>query len=133
MAASVKIEGMKELREKFAELSDKGQRQVLRGAIAEGAKAVVKEAKRLVPVERGDLQKGIKQTTRTSQGRTSAQRTEATIGFEQDEYYGQFVELGTSDMPAEPFLRPALEGKSQEVINVIGAGFKKHIDRVASK
>lgn len=129
----VTIEGLPELRAKFSELADKGQKQVLRGAIAEGAKVVVKEAKRLVQVDRGDLQKAIKQSTRTSSGRTTAQRTEATIGFEKDEYYGKFVELGTSEMPAEPFLRPALEGKAQEVLDTIGKGFKKHIDRVAAK
>lgn len=156
--ASVTIEGLPELKKKFGELTDKQQRGVLRTAIRAGGTMVAREAKRLVPVKTGALKKSIGVKVSVKQGGV----TEATIGFGRRQYYGLMVELGHSQVfrtkevirrvrmkatgeikehrrkktvgfvPARPFLRPALEGNEQRIVEIIAQNFRKHIDKVAS-
>lgn len=126
---TVTIHGLPRLRAQFSELKDKSQRAVLRSAIRSAARPVVKEAKLLVPVDEGDLKAGIKSSVSVKQGGS----VEALIGFEQDDFYGRFVELGTSKMPARPFLRPALENKQDEVVKIFADAIDAQIQRVAAK
>lgn len=46
---------------------------------------------------------------------------------------GSFLEYGSSTQPATPWLRPAVESKGQEAINVIVADLKKRIDSTVKK
>ena len=126
---NVTIEGLPELRAKFAELGDKQRRGVLRGGIRDAGRVVERAAQPRVPVDQGKLRRNI--TTSVSVKQTGA--TEATIGFRRAAFYGQFVELGTIDTPAQPFLRPALEASEGEVLNAIAAGFRKHIEKVTGR
>lgn len=58
---------------------------------------IVKRAKRIVPVDSGDLQRSIHAESGPSGNFVVA-----------DEEYAAFVELGTSKMAAQPYLRPAM-------------------------
>jgi HK97 gp10 family phage protein len=74
--------------------------------VREGVTAVADdiagEARRLAPVRTGQLRDSI--TTR----RTVRKGEEGdTVRVEANTYYAQFVELGTRNMAARPFLRPA--------------------------
>ena len=153
--AGVTIEGLPELRRKFAELSDKQQRGVLRTGIRAGAQLVVREARKNVHDVSGNLRKGMKAKVSVKQGGV----TEASIGWDKKiAPHGHLVELGhvqivgprsgaasqrrsgkagpkqraVGHVPAHPFLRPALLDHEQQIIDVIAKNFRKHIDRVAA-
>lgn len=143
MAVTVTIEGMDELKKKFAQLSDKQQRGVLRTAIRAGANLVVREARKLAPEQSGALRKGIKAKVSVKQGGA----TVAKIGWDNKiAPHGHLVEMGhvmvvgkrggkqrtVGHVPAHPFLRPALLDHQQEIVDIVGKNFKKHIDKVAA-
>jgi HK97 gp10 family phage protein len=48
-------------------------------------------------------------------------------------FYGRLIELGTSKMPARPFLRPALDESGQDAVNAMGANLSAGIDREIAK
>lgn len=45
----------------------------------------------------------------------------------------RFIELGTSDQPARPFMRPALENNIERVTNTLVQDLDKNIDRIVAK
>lgn len=73
-----------------------------KAASLETAEAVAVEARKLAPVDMGRLRSSI-QAQATDTG------AEVVVGVE----YGQFVELGTSNQPPQPFLIPAVEAERQ--------------------
>ncbi|MCC3703485.1 HK97 gp10 family phage protein [Rouxiella badensis] len=48
-------------------------------------------------------------------------------------FYWRFVEMGTSKMPAHPFVRPAYSAKEGEATDVAFAKMNEAIDKVLSK
>lgn len=59
---------------------------------------------------------------------------EAIIGPSREAFYAtQFVELGTSKMPARPWLRPAFEASKDEVLREIGAQLRERLERIAKR
>ncbi len=59
----------------------------------------IAEARRLVPVDTGQLRDSIGYTYRQS---------DKTLQLYADKFYSTFVEFGSSRSPAQPFLRPAM-------------------------
>lgn len=49
------------------------------------------------------------------------------------EQVAQLLEYGSSQQPAEPFIRPAFQSKAQEAINVISEDLVKRLDRIVLK
>ena len=99
------IQGLKELSKNVEKLSKSFARTTLRTALRNAASPVRKEARALVPVGTGDLKGAIRAKVTV----TKAGDGYADVGFDRDEFHGLFVELGTSQQRARPFLRPALE------------------------
>ena len=64
---------------------------------------VVKDMKRMAPVATGNLRDGIEPM---GEGRIGI-----TAENEQGQSYVEFVEFGTENAPAQPFIRPALYRK----------------------
>jgi HK97 gp10 family phage protein len=73
-----------------------------RDPMDEIGEAVVEEARRIAPVDTGDLAASIHAVEETVDGGPG-------VAIVADVSYAAFVELGTSDTPAQPYLRPALE------------------------
>jgi len=70
------------------------------------ARQAVKRAKAGAPKESGDGAASIGyRTFRNSTG------VSVRISWDRDHFYMLFPEIGTSEMPARPFLRPALDGR----------------------
>jgi len=44
-------------------------------------------------------------------------------------YYFRMVEFGTKNMPARPWMTPALESNAQDVLNTLTAELKKALDK----
>lgn len=79
----------------------------LEGAVDESARAIRDEARRLVPRDTGRLADNIT---------ANVDGLSAKVGvFDDESYYGQFVEFGTSDQPSQPFMTPAVEAERKRL------------------
>lgn len=92
------------------------QKNVMVGAIRAGSNIVRDEARRLVPVDTGNLKKSIATIRRKGDKNTVQFSVTPSRGGRNDGWYAHFLEFGTSKMSAKPFLRPALESKQDEVL-----------------
>jgi HK97 gp10 family phage protein len=75
------------------------------GAGDKAAQTIRTRAASMAPVDTGALARSI---------RADASATEVTVGT--DIRYGRFQEYGTVYVPASPYLRPALEASTREVV-----------------
>lgn len=107
----VVVGGLKELSEALDNLTSKMQGKAVRRSLKAAAEPMVKAARSNAPVETGALRKSIKASTSVRLARGVAQ---TKISYGKAQFYGQFVELGTSKMPARPFLRPAFDSTKGE-------------------
>lgn len=69
------------------------------------------DAKRMVPVDTGNLRSSI---------HTTVSNLTATIGSKV--FYAPFVELGTVKMYPRPYLRPAFENNRSKIASLFNAG-----------
>ncbi len=145
--ATVQISGLRELGEAMKTLRADVAGKVARQAVAAGAGIVRKAARQGAPVDSGNLQAAIvmkreRQTRLTEEyivaprkGKTrdvkAAKRGEGRLG--KDAYYAHMVEFGTVKMPAQPFLRPALENNTQAATDAIARRLKQRIEKVRPK
>jgi HK97 gp10 family phage protein len=80
-------------------------------SIGEAAEAIRDEARRNVPVDTGRLRDNIV---------AKVDEKQAKVGvFDRDSYYAMFVEFGTSDQQAQPFLGPAAELERSRLVKRI--------------
>jgi HK97 gp10 family phage protein len=107
--ADVHIKGLSELQKFLDQLPAKIERNVLRGALRAGARVIMAEAKRLVPVSAptsenkklyggyaGALRDSLRVTTKSSGGRvTSSIKAGGKVKGGADIYYAHMVEYGT--------------------------------------
>ena len=99
-----RIEGLEELAKNAGKLKKSFASSTLRTALRNAAKPVRVLARAKVAVDSGDLKRAIK--TKAKVFRSG--HGQADVGFEKDQFHGRFVETGTSQQKARPFLRPAL-------------------------
>jgi HK97 gp10 family phage protein len=98
---TIKVTNSTKLKRELKELPDE-LRKGIRKAVRSSASAIRTGARKRVPVDSGDLKKSIRfKTDRDGLG--------AVVKVH--EYYGHFIEFGTSSIPAHPFLRPAAEAE----------------------
>ena len=83
-------------------------------ACKEGAEMVLKDAKRLVPRKTGELASRIK--VKKAPYEDGGWSVFAQGPGDYDRFYSIFVELGTSDTPAQPFMRPALNKNKRKIL-----------------
>lgn len=131
---TMKVEGLRELGERMRQLSAKVATQTAARAVNAGAQIVKKQAKANITsspsVEKGYLLDAVitkkipkSQTSLTAEyvvtvrGRGKVnKKTGKRQAFAP---HAAFVEYGTVHMPAEPFLRPALERKQHQAVSAI--------------
>ena len=111
------ITGLKELSKNSDKLKKSFAKSTLRTALRNAGKPVLKEAKALVPVASGDLKKTLR--IKVVIERSGLGYADIAVG-KGDVFYGHIVEFGSSQQPAQPFLRPALE-KGDKTGTVRGA------------
>lgn len=121
---TVQVQNLPALQRDFSNLTAKMQRGVLRDALRAAARPVVASAKTKVPVRTGALKKGISQRVSVK-----GSKAEAIIGFRRKDFYGRFIELGTSKMSAKPFLRPALDESQQKIEEAFAQAINRGIER----
>lgn len=121
------LRGAAELEAKLRDLGPKIARRLGDKALKAAAKPIIAEAKLLVPVRTGKLQRSITAVT-SSQGRGNDERL-VLIGFKRPaSRYAHLVEFGTVYQSARPFIRPALDSQANaalnEMVSVLSAGIE---------
>lgn len=92
------------------------QKNVMIGAIRAGSNVVRDEARRLAPIDTGNLKKSIATIRRKGDKNTIQFSVTPSKGGKNNGWYAHFLEFGTSKMAASPFLRPAFESRQDEVL-----------------
>jgi HK97 gp10 family phage protein len=147
MAETV-LKGGKELQAFLNQLPAKIERNIMRSALRAGAKVIADEAKLNVPVKDGLLRDSIRVSTRARKGQVTAS---AKAGSRKA-WYWRFVEFGTAahtikssigsalffnggafksvrhpGARAKPFMRPALDSKSNDAIRAVGRKIQERL------
>lgn len=139
-----RLEGVAELTRKLHELGIQTAAKELRGTARSAMKIVHNKALAAIPVGTvphttykgrrvfgGFSKRNLRLVTRINKRTKSI---EAIIGPTKEAFYAtQFVELGTSKMPARPWLRPAFESSQDAVLREIGIQMRKRVERIARK
>lgn len=125
MQIKVDIKGMDELVGKLNKMNQMMSVRV-EEQVNETGKAIRKSAKARVPVDPvdgGDLKKTISM-------KRSKDKLSATIGPQKGEWWkGIFIEFGTVNQPAQPFMHPAWEENKNDYLN----GMKKALGKVVDE
>lgn len=64
--------------------------------------------------------------------RVSGKRAQVAVAPKKEAFYGIFQEIGTSDMPAQPFMRPALDSTRDAVVAAVGEELRRIVEALAS-
>jgi HK97 gp10 family phage protein len=153
--ADFKITGGKELAQALEQLPTKIQRNIMRSALAAGAKVIMREAKQNTPVMFGDLKDSLRVSTRLRGMKATADVKAGNT----DAWYGHFIEFGTAahtikpknrgnlkfrgangqavysngvnhpGIKAKPFMRPALDSKAKEAIIATGNKIRQRLTK----
>lgn len=144
---TVEIHGVSELHKKLMELENTALSvKVIAAAMRKAFKPVLEAAKGMVPVDEGLLRESMTLTLRKSKGGTiqvgirigggarSKQAAAAGAAFGGGSALPparrwHFIEFGTADLAAHPFLRPALDSSADQVLSLLkdelAAGLRK--------
>lgn len=147
-STTVKVEGLRELGEAMRELQVDFAQKVARQAVGAAARVVKRRAVRNVvsspAVRTGSLRDAVIvkavpkwQTPYTAEAIVTVRgRGKARGKVDQKQNrapHAHFVEFGTVNMPAEPFLRPALEVERTAATEAMASALRKRIDAVRPK
>jgi HK97 gp10 family phage protein len=112
---TIKVTNSTKLKRQLKELPEE-LRTGIRKAVRSSAAAVRADARKRVRVDTGDLRRSIRYKT---------DRDGLGAVVKVHEYYGHFIEFGTSSIPAEPFLRPAAEAERKQFPSRISDDVRK--------
>ena len=142
-----RFKGGKELQAALNQLPAKIERNVMRSALRQGANVIRNDARQNAPVDDGDLKKSIKVSTRARGGKVTA----TLRAGDKKVFYAHFIEYGTKPhdiaaknkkvlvfedggkatrakhpgVTAKPFMRPALDDKSDEAVQAVANQIRK--------
>jgi len=122
------VEGADELNRALRQVGDRVTGLLLQQAAEKGAEIIAEEARRLAPRDTGALAEGIG----VQPGRLQQGRAQMNIGPGKAEWYGELVEIGTEKMAAQPYLRPALDGKAEEAKDAVADALRDSLKDVLS-
>lgn len=142
---------LKKLNAKLNTLSKKTQQEIRKKAVKKGGEVLLKEAISLAPVlkeedkrrKAGTLKKGIKMKLKNTKNYTKAtiyvktakKKKGKVRGIKKansvinDPFYWRFLEFGTINMEARPFLRPAFDTKKDVATNKAIAVIKNEVQK----
>lgn len=123
----MRFEGAADLIAKLNRLDKEMRGQVLTDATVLGAEVLKEESKRIVPYKTGNLQGSI--TSEVAERSDNA--VYVAVGYGPQAPYGYHIELGTSRMPARPFLRPPLMTHGEEAKDMAAASLEASLSRHA--
>lgn len=122
-----RIDGLKEV-EKLLEDIGVSASDVLDKAANAGGEIALEDAKRRCPTDSGRLKASL--NLKKSKTKKPEVRQEVKIAPGRKEYYGTFVELGTANQPAQPFMRPAIDENKDKIAKAINDEVLKAVGRL---
>jgi HK97 gp10 family phage protein len=137
MANDVQIEGLEETLANLRELPQRIGRATLKKALTKAAQPVAVAARSYAPRESGDLARSIavtSQLTRRHRRGAKQNEVEVYIGPTSGDgvlNYASFVEFGTIDTPAQPYLRPAWDRVEPLVVKIFAETLGPEIEAAA--
>lgn len=146
---SLQLTGMRELQQALNRLPKELQRTVEASALRAGMAPVRKSARANLgrSKDSGLLQKSLGLTVKKSKNGQLTARVGPRSGFTQTVTrkgrtkpqkanpvkYAHLIEYGTSRAPAQPFIRPAVESNSGQIIDEMAKGYDKGLDKAVRK
>jgi len=141
---SSRLEGVAELTAKFTDLGVKVAARELRGSVKAALEVALHAARSRIPigtqahttyrgrlVSPGFAAQSLHIETKLDKRTGSAV---AFLGVTAEAFYAlQFVELGTSKMPAQPWLRPAFVASEDAMLQDLATEMRKRVERIAKK
>ncbi|MEQ9845661.1 HK97-gp10 family putative phage morphogenesis protein [Pectobacterium brasiliense] len=140
--------GLNDIAKDLAKLSKAENNKVLRDATRAGAEVLKEEVIANAPSRTGKMRKNVVVVTQKSRRkgeissgvhirgvnpRTGNSDNKMKANNPRNAFYWRFVEMGTVDMPAHPFVRPAFDVRQEEAANAAIARANRAIDEVLSK
>ena len=140
--------GLQDIARDLQTLSKAENNKVLRDSTRAGAEVLRQEVIDRAPEQTGKLKKNVVVVTQKSRRRgeissgvhirgvnpqTGNSDNTMKASNRRNAFYWRFVELGTSNMPAHPFVRPAFDARQEEATRAVIARMNKAIDEVLSK
>lgn len=143
----IDFSGLMDLSEDLNALSKAENRKVLRDATRAAATIFKDEAVKRAPVLTGKLKRNIVVMTQRDRNgdissgvhirgrnpRTGNSDNKMKASNRNNAFYWRFVEMGTSEMPAIPFIRPAYDARQEEAAKAAFARANLAIDEALSK
>jgi len=126
---SFNLTGDKQLERALKNVNKAAEGRALRKATKAGAEVIVQEARNKAPYKTGKLKRAIRSKFGQARGRIVT----VEIGPAPRAHYGGFLEVGTSRMPAQPFLRPAMDETKQEAVDILRAALYTELVREAAE
>lgn len=117
------VRGQAELRLKLHAMQRAIEDQ-LQDALEKAAEPIAKEAKARAPRRTGAVKATM--AVRPVKDRDNYQAS-VEVGPAEKLWYGVFPEYGTSETPAQPFLRPALDTKQQQALRIFERELKRSV------
>lgn len=123
MANEFKVEGIEDLMARLNSLGEKIATRTENKALREGAEVLREGISKRAPRDTGGLAENI-----VKSGVKQAEIGKyIEVGPDSKHFYGLFHEFGTVKMPAQPFMGPALEEDSKEVMNTIAEVLREEL------
>lgn len=122
MSIKVKITGLRQIEQALSNLPKATAKNVVRRVLKARAQPIAEAARRLAPVDRGDLTKSITVGTKLSKAQRSQhkKRTPGTVEM----FIGAgrnpqavLQEFGTAHHPPQPFMRPAWDSGKEQLLS----------------
>jgi HK97 gp10 family phage protein len=156
MADLAHISGLKELNDALTELPERIAKNALSASVYAAAKIIRDEAKSQAPVHTGAVSEGhppagtlkrsiiMKHISEKSSKYNQTfyvlvrhgkkyQRQGKKGNLSQDAFYWRFIEFGTANMPAKPFMRPAFETQKTAAVEALKNKLASRIEEEARK
>lgn len=124
-----RIEGAKELDKVMMGLPKHVAERDLNFALRKAANVVRDKAISNAPEDTGYAKKNIK----VRQDKKSGYSSSMLVGVFRKAFYMMFIEFGTEDTPARPWLRPAFDATKNQMLSLIADTLGKRIQRSAKK
>lgn len=156
--ATFKLEGFKELDRALGELPKRTGKNALRRTLRKAAEPILGEMKSAAPKDTGRMVSKIAESGKLTANERNgdvaefigigedgqkvfgkqAARNAVTIhvgatGKKQNSPVPMWVEFGTAEMPANPFMRPAWESNKNKALNIIKVELKGEIEKAAKR
>ena len=124
MAALTTANNLAQFRKQLADLDKRTRNQIFSRAARNACKMLAADVKTRIPVETGALKKSVK--VRAGKRKRDTIRMLVIITGGPDEVgVPAHVEYGTANMPARPFLRPAVAAKRDDMISLVESEVSK--------